>query len=229
MADLEFDPHDETDEDLMVFMTWKSEHPDEARAAFAEFHSRHVRYLFAVCLRAYSDDIGNDSVEDLVQETFWRAFEKADTFKLMNGDEDTARRRVRAWLGQISFRLVLTAARQQKHRVRLVSGECELVNNCPGTNAPRRKLTRQEELVRRGLKDLLNEKERHVLEAFASYYDAESEHQYPPDGLVAELCERLMTTEENVRQIRRRALRKLKDFITAQELEIERVKDYVPR
>lgn len=229
MADSGFDPHDETDEDLLVLMSWKSEHPEEARAAFAEFHRRHVRYLYAVCLRAYADDIGRDGVEDLVQETFWRAFEKADTFTPMNGDEDAAGRRVRAWLGQIAFRLVLTTARRQKQRVRLVTGESKLVDDCPDTTAPCRELTPQEELIRRGMNEALNERERHVLESFAAHYDAESKHQYPPDGVVAELCERLQTTEENVRQIRSRALRKLKNFMTAISPETERVKDYVPR
>lgn len=229
MADSGFDLHDETDEDLLIFMSWKSEHPEEAKAALAELHARHVRYLFAVCLRAHADEIGEDGVEDLVQATFWRAFEKADTFTPMNGDEDAARRRVRAWLGQIAFRLVLTAARRQKRRVRLVTGESALVDDCPDTTAPRRELTSQEELVRRGMNEALNDRERQVLESFASYYDAESEHQYPPDGVVAELCERLQTTEENVRQIRSRALRKLKNFMTATSPETERVKDYVRR
>jgi len=229
MAESEFDPHSETDEDLLVFMTWKSDHPKAAKAAFAEFHSRHLRYLYAVCLEAYADDIGHGAVEDLVQEAFWRAYEKADTFTPINGGEDAARKRIRAWLGKIAYRLVLTAARRQKRPIRLVTGEDDRVHDCPDRTVPRRDLTREEELVRRGLREVLNERECQVLESFASYYDAESEHQYPPDGLVAELCGRLMTTEENIRQIRRRALAKLKDFVTAQKTETERVKDYVPR
>lgn len=229
MLDSEFEPQNETDEDLVVFMSWQSDHPGVAQAAFAEFHKRHVRYLYAVCLEAYADDIGHGGVEDLVQETFWRAYEKADTFTPMNGEEDAARRRIRAWLGRIAYRLVLTAARQQKRRVRLVTGKEDRVDRCPDRTVPRRELTPGEELVRRGMNEVLNERERQVLENFASYYDAESEHQYPPEGLVAELCERLGTTEENVRQIRCRALRKIKEFITVEKRNLERVKDYVPR
>ena len=216
MAESEFDPQTETDEDLLVFMAWKSDHPEEAKSAFAEFYSRHVRYLYATCLDAYADDIGHGGVEDLVQETFWRAYEKANTFTPIDGDEDAVRKRIRAWLGKIAYRLVLTAARRRTRRVRLVTGEGERVQDRPARTATRRDLTPKEELVRRGLREALNERERQVLESFASYYDAESEHQYPPDGLIAELCERLMTTEENIRQIRRRALAKLKHFIAAQ-------------
>lgn len=229
MADSEFDPQSETDEDLLVFMTWKSDHPGAANAAFAEFHSRHVRYLYAVCLEAHADEFGHDGVEDLVQETFWRAFERATTFTPMGGDEEAARRRIRAWLGRIAYRLVLTAVHRQKRRVRFVTGDDDRVNDCSDKTAPRRELTAEEVLVRRGMTEVLNERERQVLEIFTSYYDAESEHQYPPDGLVTELCERLMTTEENIRQIRRRALGKLKDFINTHKAETERVKDYAPR
>jgi RNA polymerase sigma factor (sigma-70 family) len=229
MLDSEFEPQNETDEDLVVFMSWKSDNPGAAQAAFAEFHTRHVRYLYAVCLEAYADDIGHGGVEDLVQETFWRAFEKADTFTPMSGEEDAARRRIRAWLGRIAYRLVLTAARRQKRCVRLVTSEEERVDRCPDRTVPRGELTLDEELVRRGMNELLNERERQVLESFASYYDVECKHQYPPDGLVAELCERLGTTEENVRQIRSRALKALKEFIIVEKREIERVKDNVPR
>ena len=61
MVDSGFEPQSEADEDLVVFMTWKSDHPDVAKAAFVEFHARHVRYLYAVCLEAYADDKGRGS------------------------------------------------------------------------------------------------------------------------------------------------------------------------
>jgi len=230
MADSEFDPQKETDEDLLVLMSWNADHPEAAHAAFSEFHARHVRYLYAVCLEAYADDIGHDGVEDLVQETFWRAFEKAATFAPLGGDDqEAATRRVRAWLGKIAFRLVLTAARGQQRRVRLVTGDDDSIDSCPDRHVPRRELTDDEELVRRGMADALSERERDVLTSFASYYDPESQHQYPPEGVIAELCERLATTEENIRQIRHRALKKLRDHIDTHKVQIERVKDYVPR
>lgn len=230
MAESEFDPQKETDEDLLVFMSWNADHPEAANAAFSEFYERHVRYFYAVCLDAYANDIGHDGVEDLVQETFWRAFEKSATFTPLGGDDDEgATRRVRAWLGKIAFRLALTAVGQQKRRVRLVTGEDDRIESSPDRHVPRRELTDQEELVRRGMADALNEREREVLTSFASYYDPESDHQYPPDGVIAGLCERLATTEENIRQIRHRALRKLRHYINTHQAQLERVKDYVPR
>lgn len=230
MADSEFDPKNETDEDLLVLMSWHADDPGVANVAFAQFHKRHVRYLYAVSLEAYAHDIGHDGVEDLVQETFWRAFKKAATFTPLGTDDDeAATRRVRAWLGKIAFRLVLTAVRRQNRRVKLVTDVDGRIESCPDEHTVRRELTEEEELVRHGLADALNKRERDVLRSFASYYDPESEHQYPPVGVIAELCERFATTEENIRQIRRRALKKLRNYIDTQKPQIERVKDYVSR
>jgi RNA polymerase sigma factor (sigma-70 family) len=228
MGDSHSHPHDERDEDLLLLMAWKAEDPEEANAAFTRFYQRHVRYLYAHCLRAYADDLGHDGVEDLVHRTFWRAFEKAATFTPMNG-EDATGRRARAWLGRIAQRLMLTEKKRDKRRIQLVTGSCDVVDNCPDRYVAYRELTREEDVVRRGMNEALSERERLVLESYASYYDPESEQQYPPDDVVGELCELLQTTKENIRQIRCRALRKLKNFITSQQQWPERVEDYVPR
>ena len=43
------DLRQESDEDLLVFMTMRSDDLAVANAAFAEFYERHVHYLFRRC------------------------------------------------------------------------------------------------------------------------------------------------------------------------------------
>ncbi len=112
MASTSFDLTDETDGDLLLFMSWNADDPDAASAALGEFYRRHMKYLYDRCARAYADDIGDAGVEDLVQETFWRAFEKASTYVPQRANNaDHARHALRAWLGQIAHRLFLDARR----------------------------------------------------------------------------------------------------------------------
>ena len=82
--------------------------PTRAREAQAEFYTRHVRYLYgAVQKRRQLLELAGESPEDLVQETFQRAFERAHTFRSLPGLEaDHDRRRTRAWLGRIAHSLL---------------------------------------------------------------------------------------------------------------------------
>ncbi len=219
----------DSDEDLLLYMSWQEDDSGGARAAFEEFHRRHVKYLFAVCLRAYGDDLGHDGVADLVQETFWRVYKKASLFNPLNlEDQDRARRRVRAWMAKIANRLVLDGSRKEARHVRLLTDDHGRIDQIEFKENSCRELSEEEQLVRRAMNEVLNERERAVVEAFASYYDPESDHQKPPKGLIDDLCRRIGTTSENVRQLRRRGLAKLEEFVAA-NCNIERSSPHVPR
>lgn len=224
------DSREDSDGDLLLCMSWRGEDPQGADAAFAEFYERHAKYLFAVCLRSYATQIGRPGVEDLVQMTFWQAFERAGQFENEDGlDQDQARRRVRGWLGTIANRLFLDQLKAEKRRFRLVTGEDEQINLAESRESPVRTLSRDDELVRRGLREVLNDRERAVVEAYSMYYDPERDLQRPPDGVVEELCRLLDTTAENLRQLRVRSLRKLKEFIEAERARSERTTPDAPR
>ena len=49
MASSNFDASSETDDDLLIWMGWKGEYPDAARAAFGAFYSRHVEFILDRC------------------------------------------------------------------------------------------------------------------------------------------------------------------------------------
>src|SRR5439155_10413333 len=103
MPDRSLDLSQETDEDLLVFMTMREDDLSVANEAWAEFYRRHIEYIYGVCSRVTRGILADSGPADLAQETFIRAYEKAGTFN--NGgvkDPDGLRLRVRAWLGKIA-------------------------------------------------------------------------------------------------------------------------------
>src|SRR5882724_8208094 len=98
-----------SDAELLERVSQRASNAPSARAAEAEFYERHVRYLYCVLVGRVRRPLALSGweVEDLVQETFFRAFSRASTFTAGDAwDEDSKRRRSRAWLGRIAQRLL---------------------------------------------------------------------------------------------------------------------------
>ncbi len=185
-----------------------------ARAAQAEFYRRHARYLYGVLLRRVSERLAlsGREVEDLVQETFFRAFAHADTFSSGGAiDAETATRRTRAWLGRIAQHLLadwLSGTREvsaSPYIDNLTQAESE---GPPSSRSPR--IMRMREAL-----DTLSERERDVLAVSVLYHRAGEEHQRLPNAVSRELAVRWGTSAENVRAIRSRAMKKLRDYLEA--------------
>ena len=201
-----------TDAELLDRVARRDSDPRRARAAQSAFYQRHVRYLFGALLRQKKTllPLAGLSAEDLAQETFHRAFERAHTFEADEGlDDDRQRLRVRAWLGRIATNLLV----DRLHRSREVSAspylervECAAIDEeLPPSRSPRAML------VAEGL-DQLTERERDVLRVSALHFRA-GDHQRLPNDVSAELATRWETTNDNIRAIRVRAMKKLKAFV----------------
>jgi RNA polymerase sigma factor (sigma-70 family) len=209
---------DETDEDLLLYMSMQTDDPSNAEEAWEEFFYRHSAYVLGVC-RRFQRVLGNAGAEDLAQETLIRAYRKAHTFKpLANGEPGEARVRIRAWLGQIANRLFLTTLRGAPAVDPIDEGlsdkaEPPLVDQeglSPSPIAAARL-----RLMREALRTL-TERERDVLLAsFAWYEPGAGCHRMPTQELAA-LMERYQTTAVNIRKIRERALDKVQRYIEDQ-------------
>ncbi len=203
----------ETDVDLMGYMSMRDEDPSTARDAWAEFYKRHVDYLYGVCHRAYEHILGGDTgVGDIVAEAFHRAYRRAELFDA-DGIEDPVRirRRTRAWLGRIAQRIVLDTLRptQRLPTCRFETEKWESIPAQPSLPPRDDKLIRQ---VRDAL-DQLSEKEQTVIRVTFEWYQPGQIHQRLPNDVVTDLAETLETTPENLRQIRRRALTKIRALL----------------
>lgn len=184
-----------------------------ARAAQAELYERHVRYLYGVLLRQRRKllALAGISAEDLVQDTFHRAFERAHTFKADDlADAEQARRRTRAWLGRIAHHLLCDAL--DGHREISASNwldrvSCDAIDES-ATESPA--LAR----VHAALAEL-PEREQDVLRVTALYHRAGSDAQRLPNAVSQELAQRWNTNSDNIRAIRSRAMKKLKSLLEA--------------
>ena len=204
----------ESEADLMVYMSMGDDDATAARDAWAEFYGRHVDYLYAVCVRAYGDILNGDTgVEDLVAETFRRAFRGAHLLRVDDSDGPVRqRRRSRAWLGRIAQRLFQDTLRRRRRleTVHLDMAAWQQVPEpraaVPGTNGEL--LGRVREAL-----DQLSAKEQTVIRVTFHWYQPGKPHQRLPNDVAADLAGSLQTTPENLRQIRRRALQKIRRIV----------------
>ena len=191
-------------------MSLRDEDPAAAECAWAEFYRRHMEYLYGVCQRAYRDLVGDLGVEDLVQDTFVRAFEKAHTFSSRGVTEpERLRRLVRAWLGKVASNL-FRQGMLLSPKVDYTDEELQVASNVsddpPAPDSPGVVLAQQALAA-------LTEREQHVLRVTAHWYRPGQKHQRLPNRQMAELAKALKTTPTNVRQIRHRAMAKIAAYV----------------
>ena len=204
----------ETDHDLLVYMAMADAEPEYAQAAWEVFYGRHAGYLHAVCCRAYGQMLaGETGVADVVAETFRIAYQQATKFDAAGITcPERLRLRVRAWLGWIARRLVrdLLRGRSRSPAWTLELDEWQRV---PEADRPAA-ASDEQRLVRQAL-EALDEREQLVVRTTLQWYRADSAHQRLPNDVAADLARTLQTTPENLRQIRRRAMMKITDFMAA--------------
>jgi RNA polymerase sigma factor (sigma-70 family) len=200
-----------SDAELLERVSKRADNAAAARAAETEFYDRHARYLYGVLMQRLRRPLAlsGREVEDLVQETFFRAFARASSYSTGDAwDEASQRRRSRAWLGRIAERLLadwLQDAREVSASPYLDT-LAEPEPPPPSSRSPKLRLLRE-------ALDTLNERERDVLRVAALYFRPGEEHQRLPNDVSAELARRWQTTNENIRAIRSRATKKLKDYL----------------
>jgi RNA polymerase sigma factor (sigma-70 family) len=185
------------------------------------FYTRHVRYLYAVlrkqCLRLGFDE---QQTEDLVQDTFQRAFTHAGTFRAPQLDEpDRLRQWTRAWLGKIARNLLLDALRAPRETLLGPKLDEAAVN--PFEPPPSAPANPRLQALQQALEQL-SEREQDVLRVSAMYYRASEQHQRLPNEVLQELAQRWETSGENIRAIRSRALKKVQ-ALTEQLLQTQAV------
>ena len=191
-----------------------ADNADSAVAARGELYRRHVRYLYGAVSRRQEKllAVAGLSAEDLVQDTFHRAFERASTFR-SDGitDPERLRRRARAWLGRIAQNLLADAL----SRAREISATPYLERvSCEGIDREQ-PASKELRLVQEGLEEL-SEREQDVLRITALYHRAGG-HQRLPNSVARELAARWQTTSDNIRAIRSRAMKKLRAFVTERD------------
>lgn len=201
----------ETDEDLLIYMSMKEDDSVTAKTAFNEFHHRHAKYLYNILIKQYPGLLRSEEINDLLQDTFLRVYEKAGMFKstrAKNVKESEAH--VRAWIGRIALNIHRDRYRRNKktNEEHLDDIEWENIPNRPESINIK---TEELQVIEKAL-DHLSEREKAIILVSFQYYDSEEgDSQISKEELNA-LCDRFQTTRDNIRQIRKRALQKIKEY-----------------
>lgn len=196
-------------EDDAALLAHVAERGTGARLEMQTFYARHVRYMYAVVRKQCSSlGVTMAEAEDLVHDTFQRAFERAATFRPSVATTELEQHRwTRAWLGKIARNLLLELLRARPETLTSdMDGQAECQRDSEPPSHHQRKL--------RAIGDALaslSEREQDVLRVTAMYYRSTA-HQRLPNDVSEELATRWQTTNENIRAIRSRALRRVAEF-----------------
>jgi len=203
----------QSDADLLGLMALAEQRPACARAAWEVFYRRHADYLYRVSLRAYADLVGGEAgVVDLVAEAFRAAFVGARKFDPGGlADPQRLALRARAWIGWIVRRMVQDHLRgRTRLPARNLAPDYWQQVPEPGRQDPAP--SAGETAVRQAI-ERLSEREQLVLRTTLQWYRPEKAHQRLPNDVAADLARTLSTTPENLRQIRRRAMKKVAEYV----------------
>jgi RNA polymerase sigma factor (sigma-70 family) len=202
---------EDTDEMLLSYMSQRDTHPTDAQAAWAEFYRRHLEYLLFIARRIGRGILDDSAINDLVQDVFMRAYERAETFDSGGLQEpEPLRRRARSWLGTIAKNILRDTLRAGSgiSIIHLEHKELEDFAREPrqsDSDSPRMRLL----LAAFGK---LTKKEQYVLRVTLEWCEP-GKHQRLPNHVAADLAKTLNTTSANIRQIRRRALQKIEQSV----------------
>lgn len=185
--------------------------PDGAREAYGAFYRRNAGWLLQIVrrkphlMRVLG---GEDGAADLVQDTFMRAFEKAETFDRGGiSDRERISRRARAWLARIAKNLVLDDLRRGANPPS--TQHIEELNGFDPPMPEEEATSAHAQQLREAI-EKLSERDQDILWTWAQFYKPGEQHQRLPDDVSQALAARWNTTPEAIRQQRRRLFEMLR-------------------
>jgi DNA-directed RNA polymerase specialized sigma24 family protein len=151
-----------------------------------------------------------DAAQDVVQETFYRAYRGARTFNSnFVSDPDRLKALVRGWLGGIANRVIADMLRRPEPHVvdptLLEPGQAVWANSTDESTVDMPIIKALQEQVQK-----LSPLQQDILAAAALYCQTDTTYQRLPNGVAKKLAEKHGTNSNNIRQVRRRTLAQLR-------------------
>jgi RNA polymerase sigma factor (sigma-70 family) len=189
--------------------------PVSAREAWGHFYVRHHQFLSRILVSVFGEAARRGWLDEAVQDSFMKAFHNASTFDC---DEqvppERQQKQARAWLARILENLLRDRFHGHQEVSLLNDGDVEdrcsaSVSDVSDSDPPE---SDRLKLLKSGM-TLLSEVERTILLSTALWTRTGEQHQRMPHEVMTELSRTTGKSPENVRQIRSRALKKLKQHI----------------
>jgi len=200
-----------SDDDLLRIIGQKEDR-EAAKIAWESLYNRHVKYLLGVCRQAYGWRLGPSAMDDLVSETFIRVYETAAASYRPGAmaDPDLRRQQVRAWLAAIAGHIALGLLCGRKIDAPIHLNQDEWQDVAHVSSEPESKLVAE---VCRVMHLVLTDKEQDVIRSTFLWNTPARDFQRMPESELVELASRYGTNATNIRKIRERALKKLRDAL----------------
>ncbi|PIF05302.1 MAG: hypothetical protein CSA36_07570 [Draconibacterium sp.] len=198
--------------DLFLSMAMKEDDSQGAEKAFAEFYNRYKNYLYTVVLNACKawTMYGDDLVQSVHQNTFLIVYEKAESFlQIEEVPFEQQEKRMKSWLARIAQREMYKLLRELKEEKENMDYHDDIT--LFESSDEEHKVQKSEDflLVERALNSL-GEKSRNILVTYLMFEDG---NKKLPSEEIQRLAEIWDVLPDSLRQIKKRALEKVKKYI----------------
>jgi RNA polymerase sigma factor (sigma-70 family) len=217
-----------SDEHLFIDIAHRETAEDNvlAEQAFAELHRRHMKPLYARCLKMCKALPGETMLaEELTTATFVRAYERAGQYRAAsNPDAASGRRRTLAWLCQIANNLLRDQLRNPQRPGPLNTIELDVDTNVYTAEDfavffldPQKPMNSQEHKRVAAAFETLDARTQTVLLETCLQRDRSPKKTHMLRGTTRLLADRLGTSTDNIRRIRRNGIRAINDYLEEQK------------
>lgn len=198
--------------ELFLSMAMKEDDRQEAEKAFAVFYNLYKNYLYTVVRNACKPwtMYGEELIQAVHENTFLTVFEKAEDFMLIEDIPfERQEKRMKSWLGKIAHREMLQLLRQFKKDKEKIEYHDDLtfLENSDEEIKPQKS---KDFLLAGKALNTLSERDRNI---FVTYLMFEDDNKKLPSSEIQRLAEMWDVLPDNMRQIKKRSLEKMKKYI----------------
>jgi RNA polymerase sigma factor, sigma-70 family len=195
-----------SDEELLILVSDKDENRTEAQQAFTIFYNRYKTFLWNLCVnvcRKCKKPDDEELAKDLFQNTMISVYAYGHTF-------NSKKSKVTTWLSRIAKNELYRLLRNSKEL--RIDEEMELMveSVVDEKSANGYEFESSEQKVLKEALEFLPEREQEILLTYIMYEDG---NKQLPKEIRQYLLDKYATTQENLRQIKGRSLKKIKDII----------------
>ncbi len=209
VAEDEYDSY--TNEDLLFIVSCKEEDEEEALKAFKIFYDKNVKWFFTLCVQVCSTITIYNETEDLAKAVFNGTMH----FVWDNaGKYDKTKSKVQTWVSNNARYIMYDILNEYKGKVSggiqfvPITKEVDIASADESDNYS--DVETPEILALAVALQSLSDRERDILMEYMRYSDG---NKHLPNDVLIELCQRYMITSDNARQIKKRALEKVRKHI----------------
>ena len=213
--------HEETDEDLFLYMAFKDSDTSMADEAFTEVHRRYIKRVYAYCLKMVSSYPDSETLaEDIASAALAKAYDRAETYQANSNGSDSVSPTF-AWLCKIATNIFRDYLRNPGRPGPLnvieldVGAEMYSPQDFAALyceNQPQLNTQAEYKLVAQAF-ETLDARTQSVLIETLVQRSRSPGRTYMLRGTAELLANRLATTPENVRRIRRNGVSKINEYV----------------